>query len=272
MQFLKIIILFFISFAVYATDITHLVVFGDSMSDRGNTIYGGFNRYSNGKVWPEYLAEYICRDCLQDYAWGGARSDAGNYNGFNWSGLSWQIDQFKLTSDPNKTLFIIWIGANDLINGNGSRTKATKNIAVAINKLTAKGAKNIVVLTLLDFTKAPVYNNPTLPDYAKFSKIKDKVQYEIAEFNHALLSEVIPKKSANYSVKIIQADDFFDYLFMKKIYKNTRDPWLGTYYFPDKNGYLWWDAWHPMTSVHEKMANFLMQELKENNYYFVNRP
>src|SRR5258708_2311967 len=108
-------LLLMISTEANAKTITNIVIFGDSLSDRGPTQYGGFNRYSNGPVWAEYLAKPLCSTCLQDYAWSGAKSDYSNYNGSNWSGLLWQADQYKPNSDPKKTLYIIWIGANDLI-------------------------------------------------------------------------------------------------------------------------------------------------------------
>lgn len=259
-----------------AKTITHLVVFGDSLSDRGSSKYGGFNRYSNGQVWPEYLAAPLCKTCLQDYAWGGAKTNHANYNGFNWSGVLWQINQFKLNSDPEKTLFIIWAGENDLLNGDTDGAKIANNIIVAINNLVSRGAKNIAIFNLPDFYFAPAYTNKNLPEFKKFSPAKENVNKQIIAYNKMLAKLLLIKKQdyiKNHqpiSLYLIDFSNFFDTLIKEKSYKNINEPWLGTYSYPNTKGYMWWDAWHPMTSVHQHIANYVVKSLEKKNIVFLN--
>lgn len=257
-----------------ALTITHLVVFGDSLSDRGFSQYGGFNRYSNGQVWPEYLAESLCKTCLQDYAWGGAKSDYSNYNGFNWSGLLWQIEKYKLNTDTEKTLFIIWAGANDLLNGDLNGEKAASNIMLAINKLVAIGAKNIAAFNLPDFSLVPAYNNSNLEDYNKFSPVKKAVKIQIITYNK-MLNKLFLDKKKEYADKhqmtnlyLIDFASIFNKIINSNYYKNTHDIWFGTYEFPYDNGYMWWDSFHPMTSVHKYIASNVEKEFKKKGIAF----
>src|SRR5437588_8056906 len=74
--------------AANADKYRRLVVFGDSLSDNGNLFaLTGFppapyymGRFSNGPVWVEDLAQYLDVP-LDDYAFGGANTDATNING-----------------------------------------------------------------------------------------------------------------------------------------------------------------------------------------------
>lgn len=249
----------------YATDITHLVVFGDSLSDRGYSSDGGFNRYSNGPVWPEYLAEGLCKSCLQDCAWGGAKTGVGNYNGFNWSGILWQINRYHINTPVDKTLFIIWGGGNDIIDGSKNGILAATHIFQAVKQLHAKGAKHIVVLTLPDFTLVPAYNNKYLKEYAHFSPFKKTVKEQTLILNRHL-TDYFQKNKHHLDVDLIDAYFFFDQATSLSHYKNTLDPWFGTYTYPDPHGYMWWDAFHPMTNVHRRIATFILKELNKRGY------
>eukprot|EP00555_Chaetoceros_dichaeta_P013359 CAMPEP_0198252000 /NCGR_PEP_ID=MMETSP1447-20131203/2638_1 /TAXON_ID=420782 /ORGANISM="Chaetoceros dichaeta, Strain CCMP1751" /LENGTH=155 /DNA_ID=CAMNT_0043937141 /DNA_START=222 /DNA_END=686 /DNA_ORIENTATION=- len=129
----------------------NVVVFGDSLSDTGNLLYstlGGLppanagydsGRFTNGKVWIEYLAEqmelkqpkphYNTTIAGTNYAYGGAGS--GNTASTSWTpllsgafleiparGLLLQTEDFLNDNSidcASKTLFAIWIGAVDLL-------------------------------------------------------------------------------------------------------------------------------------------------------------
>lgn len=73
-----------------------IVAFGDSVSDNAFDDGHGFRRYSNGKIWVEYLGGMLGCESVDDRAWGGAMSGQGNYNApaKDWSGLLWQVEQY----------------------------------------------------------------------------------------------------------------------------------------------------------------------------------
>jgi len=249
--------------------IKDLVVFGDSLSDNGYSKEGGFNHYSNGPVWPEYFIKHTTIK-LHDYAWGGARTDFNNYHAMNWSGLLWQIDHYSVNSKPDNTLYVIWAGVNDLADGDNSSVNSAKNIMVAVDKLIDDGAKHIVIFTLPDITLAPAYNNPKLAEYAHYSTIKNKVKNNIVHFNQQLEFFINQKKQAlpasGITINLIDYYDFFNQLTTNKYYQNYLDPWSGTYEYPKYDSYMWWDAWHPMTNVHKRIADYAKQMLQKSGF------
>ncbi len=268
-----VLIFLILSFIPYSTfckpvSITNVVVFGDSLSDRGFTKeQGGFNRYSNGPVWPEYFTSDLCKTCLQVYAWGGAKSDQTNVNNLDWSGLLWQVEHYRMTTNPEHTLYIIWVGANDLIQGETNGAIPPTNIMLAMDQLIDKGARYIAVFNLPDFSLVPAYNDPQLPEYNEYSPIKGRVKQELKTYNQTLKT-LLKQKKKDYSgdapgVTIYSVDfsDFFNKLIRR--YNNKQSPWLGTYDYPEKNGYFWWDHWHPMTSVHQQIAKHVKQSLEQ---------
>ena len=52
----------------------------------------------------------------------------------------------------------------------------------------------------------------------------------------------------------VDAHALFDKIAKDGTFKNTTEPWFGTYQYPDPAGYMWWDDWHPMTEVHRRVA------------------
>ncbi len=128
------------SFSVGASPISYsdIYVFGDSLSDTGNTRsqvplgsfgpiaaaagYGPNGRFSNGPVWHEYLADALAMPRAtnstsggNNFAYGGARVD--NAGGVS-AGLLTQNTQYfnrqaGAPSDPD-ALFVAWAGGNDM--------------------------------------------------------------------------------------------------------------------------------------------------------------
>jgi phospholipase/lecithinase/hemolysin len=258
------------------TTIKKLVIFGDGLTDNGYAFDGGFGRFSNGLVWTEYLAFKICRKCLENDAWAGARTDYKNYNGFDWSGILWQVKEYKVAPDTaqEETLYIIWAGVNDFLNGDGDPKASAHNIISAAQGLISKGAQHIVVITVPNFTIAPAFNNPKVDDYAKFHPLKDKVKKLVDAYNANLAQAIADKQkelSGNGKVKLQLADcaNFFDDIVKKKIYDNSTDVWEGTYKYPVQTGYMWWDGLLPMTSVHKLISDHIDAELQRNGYVLI---
>jgi phospholipase/lecithinase/hemolysin len=148
--------------------INELYVFGDSLSDMGTvfrmtggtypphpTYYQG--RYSNGRVWVEYLADYLKlpSDRVSNFAYGGATTGSSLHNLV--PGLVTQVQSFTQAHqrmNPD-ALYVLWAGANDYLQGASSATIPVENVNCAIASLAGVGAKNILVVNLPDLGQLP---------------------------------------------------------------------------------------------------------------------
>ena len=133
-----------------------VVVFGDSLSDNGNLLlvegqplpdpelyWEG--RLSNGPVWVEYLTDPDHFNTnLTDRALGGAQTD-----GLIPPGLIEQVSAHILAAGSSLSptnLYVIWIGGNDLLNGDGNFQEAVDNINGAVTELADHGAMSMLIL------------------------------------------------------------------------------------------------------------------------------
>jgi len=148
--------------------INQLYVFGDSLSDVGTvfratggmypsnpTYYQG--RYSNGRVWVEYLALRLHLSSKQtnNFAYGGATT--GSNGNSLVPGLLTQVQSFTQThqqTNPN-ALYVLWAGANDYLQGVSSATVPVENVTGGIASLAGVGAKKILVANLPDLGQLP---------------------------------------------------------------------------------------------------------------------
>lgn len=162
-----------------------LFVFGDSLSDTGNLFKQTFGlgppsppyfkgRFSNGPVAAETLAEQLgfSLSLKTNFAIGGARTDRDNglnQSGFRFGGLLTEIDRFKpqaksLEAGP-EDLYLVWVGANDLLSIAGDPTSAANptgpinaavtNIVNSVQAIAQSGAKNIVVVQTPNLGRTP---------------------------------------------------------------------------------------------------------------------
>lgn len=172
------------------TTFNDIVVFGDGLSDMGrwgnitNFRYPpadkGFfeSRWTNGKVWVEHFAEGLGLTITlkNNYAMGGATTGRYNINenlrsalkvdnSVAFEGMLAQVES-HLTKHPKlngNTLFTLWAGGHDIGNyldyGQPDLAKylPSENYRMAIEKLVAAGAKNILVGTMPDMGFTPVY-------------------------------------------------------------------------------------------------------------------
>lgn len=148
--------------------INELYVFGDSLSDVGTVFRttGGMyppqpiyfqGRYSNGRVWVEYLALRLHLDSSQtnNFAYGGATTSSDRNSLV--PGLLTQVQSFTRTHqqiNPN-ALYVLWAGANDYLQGEGDTTIPVENVTRAIASLAGVGVKKILVANLPDLGQLP---------------------------------------------------------------------------------------------------------------------
>lgn len=286
------------NYTVWATDdviqngINKIVAFGDSLSDTQNAYNASLwklpnsnswylGRFSNGKTWVEYLADNL-RLPLYNWAIGGAGVTTQN---LVIPGAIQQVQSFtrymRLAQNyqPQNTLFTLLIGGNDLIKYNSSVDQIISGETQALQHLIQAGARNILLLTLPDLSKAPIFkiktNGPT-------------VAAQVIDFN-AKLHKLVGSLRAQYGASLhIQLFDTFalfnDFLDNPAQYGigNTTDSCLNidtisnsTYLTTqtarpqcrEPDTFVFWDMLHPSTHTHRVMADAITAYVKANFGY-----
>lgn len=151
-----------------AHTVTGMYIFGDSLSDTGMvfqatgkmyppnpTYFQG--RYSNGRVWIEYLSDRLHLSSKQtnNFAYGGATTGSTS-NSYVPSLLN-QVQSFTQTHKKANSdgLYVLWAGANDYLQGVSNATVPVNNLISAINLLTDIGARKILLANLPDLGHLP---------------------------------------------------------------------------------------------------------------------
>lgn len=166
-----------------APSFTRLWVFGDSLSDTGNTQavlgtnalianlagYGANGRFSNGPVWHEPMATALglplatrSRSGGSNYAHGGARVDTatGQSEGVLTQFNGWLSGPGALGADP-QALYAIWAGGNDArdLVGNANPQPGVNSsinaLAGVLTGLVNAGAQTLLVPNLPNLGRIP---------------------------------------------------------------------------------------------------------------------
>lgn len=166
-----------------STQYDRIIAFGDSYSDDALGFHdnNGFNRYTNGPVWVEYLARDLGISNIDDRAWGGAKTGQGGASGIDWSGLLWQVNQFKPSQPLTHALVTVWIGYNDVYDGQADMATSIGHVAHALDMLANKGMQHVLILNLPTIAATPAYN----PGSAYADKA-DAVRHLVQAYNKAL--------------------------------------------------------------------------------------
>ncbi len=243
----------------------HLVVFGDSLSDNGIDDGNGFMRKSNGKVWPEYLAEMMGAKTVDVRAWSGAMSGLGNYspNAKDWSGLLWQVQKYTPSTVMDETLVVVEIGTNDLHDPDTKVTPAqvVENVMKALEGLSSKGVKHLMLWNLNASLVSPGYTDEKYQWFDYYKNKKDAATEQFRQFNLLIVDAVDDFNKKQKSMQVILFDADAAVAEIAKQFKNTTTPWYDTKYFPEKGGWFWFDHWHYMTETHKYLAEHIFQAL-----------
>jgi len=260
---------------------SNLVVFGDSLSDVGNvgqvpfinvpgpTYWNG--RFSNGPVYTEALATGFGLPAIKrstnggyDYAYGGARTTG---SGFPYNlvvkDIDDQVDEFLSKHDANSsTLYVLFAGANDLIDGETNMLTPVLSLANSMDRLIADGARKFLVFNLPPLGATPRYNGSQTTHELYNARSQD--------YNNTLSAALGILDFFNPTVSIYQFDVaamFNQVLANPAAFGLTNvtdsaapglDPGDTSYdaslIVPNPNQYLFWDNLHPTAAVHAILA------------------
>ena len=265
------------SFTVFPVQaaFTALYVFGDSISTTTNNPSIGPNyygqRYSNGRVWVEVLAQRqgLTYDSNKNWSFFGNTSTS----------MVASVSSFTAPSDASNALFVIWVNCADLYYPafySGMSMSAwtdainqsqTNHYLAVSNLYYAKGARTLIMPNAVDLSAIPLFN---ASDNANFIHLRC-LDYNVA------FSNTLNQIRALCPNLTIYSPDFFTLLTNIIAYPNSysvtnalyeglsidviEDPILGnkTTNGPGTN-YIFWDAKDPSAKVHTWMAN-LTQKL-----------
>ncbi|MEH2014622.1 SGNH/GDSL hydrolase family protein [Nostoc sp.] len=253
--------------------ITELYVFGDSLSDTGMvfratggmyppnpTYYQG--RYSNGRVWIEYLAESLHLSSKQtnNFAYGGATT--GSVGNSYVPSLLNQVQSFTQTHQKTNSdaLYVLWAGANDYLQGVSSATVPVKNLTIAINSLTDVGAKKILVGNLPDLGQLPVTrtstNSVNLSALTQAHNQGLRRSLKILSQQHSDLEIVVLDANTLYRNAIANPAAFN--------FTNVTSPCLsGSSICSNPDQFLFWDGIHPTAAAHRIIGETAFSTIQE---------
>lgn len=274
---------FVASSASYAgTAYSKLVVFGDSLNDRGNmaAFTGGvfpnaptyvYGRQTNGPVWVEYLAGRLgMADKVLNYAVVGALTapapgyPSGNvwsdtFPGLEGTDVAGQVTDYlgevNHTADP-AALHVLDGGANDFPRV-ADPAVIIPNLLGSFVRLQNAGAKHFLVLNLPDLGKTPrailaeLYGLlPPGHSTALYSALS-------AGLNAALATQLAAFAHPGVTVTIVDAHAFLNRIAANSAaygFVNTQMPYLLAGGTSDPAGWLFWDDVHPTTRGHQLLA------------------
>lgn len=250
----------------------NLVVFGDSLSDNGNTFaavglpkppyYKG--RWTNGFNWVDDFTKIAGLPPATAYLRNGGTNFA--VGGSTSALLAAQIAVYLATvsgSANSADLYVIWIGANDFLAGLPSSATAPA-VAAEITALSLAGAQQFLVIDVPDISLTPEI-------IAKGAAQVQAAKQFVATANTQLQNEV-PLLATLLGVKIDLID--VNPLLTQVVndptsfgFKNS----TGEAYNPstgkevkDPNKYVFWDGFHPTKLVHQLAAETFEQDASAN--------
>jgi phospholipase/lecithinase/hemolysin len=266
-----------------AAPFSHMVVFGDSLSDSGNVFAatgGAFppapyaQRFSNGPVAVEYLAA-AWGIPMQNLALGGATTGTENLLnttvpalGGMLPGMQTLFDAYIASLgggnvDPT-ALFIVWGGPNDLFLAQvlGRDPLATLDLAVAnvaamVGTLAARGAGSVLVPGMPDLGLTPAFDGQEATG-----------TFLTNYFNARLAAAVVPLggvyfDSAGLLRDIVANGPLYGFTNVDDACFTPTPAFLCGMTPEQQNRYLFWDGVHPTTRGHQIAAAGFRQAVPE---------
>ncbi|ACK69311.1 lipolytic protein G-D-S-L family [Gloeothece citriformis PCC 7424] len=253
-------------------EINQLYIFGDSLSDVGNTAkltesqypptppyFSG--RFSNGPLWVEYLAKdlNLNSDQVTNLAWGGATTK-GNVG--NIPGLLTQVKRFANTNPTvnSGALAVIWIGANDYLYGTTNVKIPVDNMVEAIFILVQTGIKNFLIVNLPDLGQLPATRtNDISASLSALTKAHNLyLSQTIQRLDQDLDSDIEIVEFDVYSLykDVINHPDKFG---LKNVTKNCLNQKV---ICEHPENFLFWDSLHPSAVAHQILGEKAFEKVQ----------
>jgi phospholipase/lecithinase/hemolysin len=269
-----------------AQPFSQLVVFGDSLSDVGNTAAASLDtfpgqyyyddRFSNGPVFVEALSTSLGLGATvrstaggNNFAYGGSQtSGTGGLAGLVIRDIDEQVDQYLATRtlDPG-ALFLVFAGSNDLVSGQTNVHVPVNNLSEDISRLIAAGARNFLVPNLPLLGHTPRFND----DPTKLAQYNARSE----QFNTALASALNNFEATDLQLEFFRLDVaalFNEALANPAAFGLTNvmdaaapglEPGDSSYntsqVAPNAQEYVFWDDLHPTATVHAHLAEQALQ-------------
>ncbi|HET8725883.1 MAG TPA: SGNH/GDSL hydrolase family protein [Alphaproteobacteria bacterium] len=262
-----------------ASSFGRIIVFGDSLSDTGNAFIASDmlpaepaarERFSNGPVWVEHVAEALDLGAAPalaggtNYAFGGARTGPA---GDQPPSLIDQVDRYLTERNANSdALHVLWAGANDLLQAIAGQESppavaeaVVGNIEAALRRLTDAGAHRFLILNMPDIGRTPHVR-------AQGPAAAERGTALAAAFNRRL-KVTLDGLEANLPAGILRID-VFDLMHAALAdpeafgILNVTDPCRtveGTCARPD--AHLFWDGVHPTAAAHQRLGQAVLNAL-----------
>ena len=260
-----------------AASYSNLVVFGDSLSDVGNSFalngqppspqyFQG--RASDGPVWVERLAPLLAVPVptpsalagpnATDYAYYGARTVGGAV-----PSVQQQVQTYLAHNTPSPAdLFTIQGGADDFSAGALDPTVPANAVRDDISALLAAGARHVLVMNLPPLGKTPAFVGSPLESFA--TSLSDA-------YDATLGSDLSSLRAAHpeATISLLDADALFRQVIANPAAYGLTDvthpaltgtpPTAG----PDADRNLFWDTGHPTATGHQLLADAAAAALPE---------
>lgn len=292
----------FVTTLASAVPFSNLYVFGDSLSDQGNVslISGGTvpppeytdgsisGRFTNGRNYIDYLAQDLGLTVTPsllggaNYAYGGARTSYHVMPTPAALSVLQQRDAYLTglggSSADASALYIVWAGANNLADilvklatipgysPSADMTSAVGDIANVVTSLVVAGAHSIVVPNIPDLGLVPKVTGGGPPNAG--------ASYLTSLFNQGLSTALNQIDSLFPAIDLIRVDTFslLDAVYMNPAAYGLTNVSAGCYSLyvepggttcanPDQ--YLFWDALHPTTAMHQILADGFLHAVPE---------
>ncbi|MFN6443744.1 MAG: SGNH/GDSL hydrolase family protein [Nostoc sp. DedSLP05] len=253
--------------------ITGIYTFGDSLSDTGMvfqatgrmyppnpTYFQG--RYSNGRVWSEYLSDRLHLSSKQtnNFAYGGATTGATS-NSYVPSLLN-QVQSFTHTNKKANPdgLYVLWAGANDYLQGVNNASVPVKNTISAINLLADTGARKILVANLPDLGQLPATKST-----ANSANLSALTQAHNQTLRRSI--KVLTQQNPQLQIAILDANSLYrDAMVNPAAFglTNVMSSCLsGSSICHNPEQFLFWDGIHPTTAAHRIIAEDAFTTIQE---------